>query len=179
MGAFVSCARSEHAIPPRGPRPEGGFWWEKPLPAAIAVRKEARELTSDEHERIKAAVLLMARSGRNGTSQYFRLAVKHGGMVVLDRKMPGKFPAFCAHRRLCFASWHRPYIYDFECMLRLADMHLQEALGKAGGELGLPCAHQATRPCLAAAMPARAQPFMHEDSDRCALATRRLGLDSF
>ena len=134
----MGCCASA-SVPPLPPRPEGGYWWEQPLPASGAVRKEARELSEPERERFKAAVLLMAKSGLKGHSQYFRCAVKHGGMRVLDYKMPGKYPEYCAHRRECFPNWHRPYLLDFESMLRLADIHLQSADGKSGGgDIGLP-----------------------------------------
>jgi len=68
--------------------------------------------------------------GVPGTSQYFRLAVMHGGMAPLSEDT---HPEYCAHRRACFPNWHRPYLIDFERMMRRADI----ALG-GDGNIGLP-----------------------------------------
>ena len=76
----------------------------------------------EEQERIARAFLKMRENiGGSGTSPYFKMAVIHGGMPPLSTK---KYPEYCAHRRTCFAPWHRPYMLEFERMLRRADLAL-------------------------------------------------------
>jgi hypothetical protein len=89
-------------------------------------------MSSEEQERYAAAVLKMRENddGIPGSSQYFKLAVVHGGMHPLDAT---KYPEFCAHRRECFPGWHRPYMLEFERAMRRADI----ALG-GDGNIGLP-----------------------------------------
>ena len=86
-------------------------------------------MSQAEQERFATAVLKMRENdeGRPGSSQYFRLAVIHGGMEPLPN------PEYCAHRRECFPTWHRPYLLDFERTMRKADI----ACG-GDGSLGLP-----------------------------------------
>jgi len=85
-----------------------------------------------EQERIAAAIMKMRENddGVPGSSQYFRLAVLHGGMPPLSEH---EYPEYCAHRRECFPNWHRPYLIDFERTMRRADI----ALG-GDGSIGLP-----------------------------------------
>mmetsp|Transcript_26713 Transcript_26713/g.61493 ORF Transcript_26713/g.61493 Transcript_26713/m.61493 type:complete len:761 (+) Transcript_26713:81-2363(+) len=107
-------------------------WWEVELPDVVVVRKEIRQMSQPEQDRFAAAVLKMRENddGKPGTSQYFRLAVIHGGMNPLPE---ANYPEYCAHRRECFPTWHRPYLVDFERTLRRADI----ALG-GDGNIGLP-----------------------------------------
>ena len=91
-----------------------------------------------EQERVARAIMKMRENevdeatGRAvpGSSQYFRLAVIHGGMPPLSEH---EYPEFCSHRRECFPNWHRPYLIDFERTMRRADL----ALG-GDGAIGLP-----------------------------------------
>ncbi|KAK7231063.1 metalloendopeptidase [Aureococcus anophagefferens] len=97
-----------------------------PPPAAAPARRRRRP------ERYAAAVLKMRenKDGAPGTSEYFRLAVMHGGMPELPR---ASFPEYCVHGQEAFPTWHRPYLLDFERALRRADL----ALGN-DGNIGLP-----------------------------------------
>ena len=96
------------------------------------MRKECREAPKEEQRRIANAILKMRENeaGVAGSSQYFRLAVIHGGMPPLSEH---DYPEYCAHRRECFPGWHRPYLLDFERTMRRADI----ALG-GDGAIGLP-----------------------------------------
>lgn len=82
--------------------------------------------------RYAKAVLKMRenKNGVPGTSEYFRLAVVHGGMPELDSS---KYPVYCVHGREAFPNWHRPYMLEFERALRRSDV----ALG-GDGTIGLP-----------------------------------------
>lgn len=114
-------------------------WWLAALPAGPVVREEIRRLSVEKQERVAAAFLRMMTDlddGVPGTSQYFRLAVIHGGM---PRDLPADaYPEYCAHRRECFPGWHRAYLVAFEQMFRRADLANQAAHGQAGGDFGLP-----------------------------------------
>ena len=103
------------------------------------TREEIRRLPAAKQERAARAFLRMMHDlddGIPGTSQYFKLAVVHGGMPGL---LPASdYPEYCAHRRECFPGWHRAYIAAFEQSFRRADMICQEEQGQSGGELGLP-----------------------------------------
>ena len=120
--------------PDAPPAPFAGNWWEAPLPAGVVVRKEIRKMPEDEQERVYNAYMKMREnkvdaSGApiKGSSEWCRLASYHGGF-------PGTpLEAYCSHGRENFPNWHRPYLIDFEQMLRRADM----ALGH-DGMLGLP-----------------------------------------
>ena len=108
-------------------------WYEVDLdPSVVVVRKEVRSMPIEEQRRVAAAVLKMRQNedGVPGSSQFFRLAVIHGGMPPLAEE---EFPEYCAHRRECFPNWHRPYLLEFERIMRRADI----ALGH-DGNLGLP-----------------------------------------
>jgi len=71
------------------------------------------------------------KNGVPGTSEYFRLAVIHGGMP--DGSTRDRYPEFCVHRREAFPNWHRPYLLDFERSMRRAD------IAEGGdGNIGLP-----------------------------------------
>ena len=61
---------------------------------------------------------------------HLSLAVMHGGMPPLSRS---DYPEYCSHRRECFPNWHRPYMLEFEKVMRKADV----ALGR-DGNIGLP-----------------------------------------
>jgi hypothetical protein len=105
--------------------------------AVVVVRKEVRHLSIYEQLRAAAAYAKMREndldaSGNeiNGSSQYFRLSVAHGGLAPLPHD---KYPEYCAHRRECFPNWHRPYLLDFERTMRRADI----ALGR-DGNISLP-----------------------------------------
>jgi len=88
-------------------------------------------MPQDEQKRIANAYMKMRENiDGPGTSIYFKMAVIHGGMRNFPRS---KYPEFCAHRRECFPCWHRPYMNEFERMLRRADI----ALG-GDGNIGLP-----------------------------------------
>ena len=106
------------------PKPgEPGF---KPV-----VRKELRKMTPAEQSRYAAAVLKMRENGAGpGTSPYFRLAAIHGGFPPYSRT---EYPSYCSHGRENFPQWHRPYLVEFERMMRRADL----ALGN-DGDIGLP-----------------------------------------
>jgi hypothetical protein len=110
--------------------PEG--WWSINLPNTTVVRKEARSLPANEVSRISNAYLKMRenKNGKPGTSEYFRLAVMHGGFPGLSRS---EYPEFCCHGREAFCAWHRPYLLEFERSMRRADI----ALG-GDGNIGLP-----------------------------------------
>mmetsp|Transcript_7945 Transcript_7945/g.17639 ORF Transcript_7945/g.17639 Transcript_7945/m.17639 type:complete len:807 (+) Transcript_7945:107-2527(+) len=126
-------ADTSTAVPRSVPAPAPGTkWWEVELPDVVVTRKELRGMTTAEQDRFAAAVMKMRENddGLPGSSQYFRLAVIHGGMNPLPED---KYPEYCAHRRECFPTWHRPYLMDFEKTLRRADM----ALG-GDGNIGLP-----------------------------------------
>lgn len=111
--------------------PSGPDWSKAELPPGVVVRKEIRSMPREEQERIARAFLKMRENiGGSGTSPYFKMAVIHGGMPPLSTK---KYPEYCAHRRTCFAPWHRPYMLEFERMLRRADL----ALG-GDSNIGLP-----------------------------------------
>ena len=107
-------------------------WHEIELPDTVVVRKEIRHMPKDEQLRVAAAYAKMRENeaGVPGSSPYFRLAVVHGGLPPLSHEQA---PEYCAHRRECFPTWHRPYLLDFERMLRRADI----ALG-GDGNIGLP-----------------------------------------
>ena len=71
------------ASPPKSrsfPTKHAKKWYERELSGAV-VRKSAHELTSAEEDRIVKAWLRMMESedGVPGSSQYFRLALIHGG----------------------------------------------------------------------------------------------------
>ena len=66
----------------------------------------------------------------NGTSEYLRLSLLHGGIGSRDKT---EYPHYCVHKREAFPGWHRAYLLDFERTLRRADV----ALG-GDGNLGLP-----------------------------------------
>jgi len=128
---------SEPAAKPPAPKPPAApaaiKWYEVPLDdTLVVVRKECRKMPAAEQERVAAAVIKMRENddGVAGTSQFFRLAVIHGGMPPLSDE---KYPEYCAHRRECFPNWHRPYLLEFERTLRRADI----ALG-GDGNIGLP-----------------------------------------
>ena len=115
--------------------PSDAKWWEAPLDESFVVtRKEVRTLDAAESERVYAAFMKMRENKRDAdgreikaSSEWFRLAAYHGGF-------PGtEMPAYCSHGRENFPAWHRPYLLDFERMMRRADM----ALGN-DGRLGLP-----------------------------------------
>ena len=106
-------------------------WTEAVLPDVVVVRKEIRKMPIDEQERYAAALMKMRENVDGpGTSPFFRLALMHGGMPPLSK---AEAPEYCSHRRENFPHWHRPYLLDFEAMLRRADL----ALGR-DGNLGLP-----------------------------------------
>ncbi|KAH8091503.1 metalloendopeptidase [Aureococcus anophagefferens] len=119
------------AAAPAPPPAPAGPWWEAPL-SGVVTRCEARKMPPALQERYAAAVLKMRenKDGAPGTSEYFRLAVMHGGMPELPR---ASFPEYCVHGQEAFPTWHRPYLLDFERALRRADL----ALGN-DGNIGLP-----------------------------------------
>jgi len=131
------------AAPPRAPTPTGAaaapavagaHWTEAALPAGVVTRKEVRKMSEEEQTRVKNAYMKMRENKTDdvgnaikGSSEWCRLASYHGGF-------PGtSMTAYCSHGRENFPNWHRPYLIDFEQMLRRADMAL-------GGDsfLGLP-----------------------------------------
>eukprot|EP00316_Scyphosphaera_apsteinii_P007794 CAMPEP_0119302606 /NCGR_PEP_ID=MMETSP1333-20130426/4177_1 /TAXON_ID=418940 /ORGANISM="Scyphosphaera apsteinii, Strain RCC1455" /LENGTH=855 /DNA_ID=CAMNT_0007305011 /DNA_START=101 /DNA_END=2668 /DNA_ORIENTATION=- len=102
------------------------------------VRKSAHALDATEEDRIVAAWRKMTENedGVPGTSQYFRLALIHGGnewRSTLLTTMAERQPSYCVHGAECFPNWHRVYVLEFEHMLRRADL----ALG-GDGAIGLP-----------------------------------------
>lgn len=110
-------------------------WWEMALPVAPVVRKEVRKMSAVEQGRVYRAYMKMRENQRSvdgtvlrGSSQWCRLASYHGGFPGVQG-----LPSYCAHGRENFPNWHRPYLLDFEQMLRRADL----ALG-GDGMIGLP-----------------------------------------
>ena len=126
------------------------FWWRTKWTLATenVVRMNAFTLPKDIEERIVKAVVKMAENTDGpGTSQYFRLAMVHGGThapgtgmhEIPDVTFPDgvKITAgqrgFCVHGPVYFAIWHRVYMLDFENVMRKADMELGN-----DGQIGLP-----------------------------------------
>ena len=107
-------------------------WCNTNLPEGeVVVRKELRHMPAEEQERFARACLKMRENGAGpGTSPYFQLAALHGGFPPYPRS---EHPSYCSHGRENFPGWHRPYLLEFERMLRRADV----ALGN-DGRIGLP-----------------------------------------
>jgi len=134
-------------------------WYERELSGAV-VRKSAHDLTPAEEDRIVKAWLRMMESedGVPGSSQYFRLALIHGGSEwewTYLSKMVDPKPSFCVHGDECFPNWHRVYMLDFEQTLRCADIDLG-----GDGNIGLPYWDWSIKPEGKTMLPMLAQKLM-------------------
>jgi len=153
-----SDADSDAAPEPSFPTKHAKKWYERELSGAV-VRKSAHDLTSTEVDRIVKAWLRMMESedGVPGSSQYFRLALIHGGSQARQTYLSetDDRPGFCIHNRECFPNWHRVYMLDFEQTLRCADIDLG-----GDGNIGLPYWDWTTKPEGKTMLPMLAQKLM-------------------
>ena len=95
----------------------------------IRMRKEMREMSQAEQDRVVAAFKTMMISDKPGGSEMHRIGGYHGWPST----NPDGSKGFCAHRAENFPGWHRAYLLEMENALCEAD----KANGN-DGNIGLP-----------------------------------------